>query len=627
LEAQERLVVSPFIVRPDNSFAEKLANLALSGVQVIQIRTTEETRVLDDIRCAAQLARGATTAAWNVSEWSFLQGYTGFPAQAQPCIGNPLLALQQVGGDAFKVGDDDDVDVRASHVGVVHSADDSLIVVGTTSYRLNAGFRSIVVPGQEVVVGQIIAAPRRDTTFVVYKDITPFLNGDDPRARRALRDLFEAQALNNDQHRRVLVLVSPVPVAHPEVSYLMTNLDYTLPNEAHLLRVVDEIAAGAGTASVDPVLRQQLASAMTGFAHHEACDALAKCVTLFGGLRPRDPAQIEEFTRDLLREVYLVQAASWKNERALTLYDTAAVASFDDIGGYDLLMQWIREIRMCYSEAGKRLKLPTPKGMILAGPPGTGKSVVAKMLAKVLSLPLIMLDVGSVFGSLIGESEATMEHALRRIAAKGRCVVVLDEMDKALGGISNSSGGDSGVGLRVLGKLLSWQANENNDAFVVGTLNTIKNLPPELLRAGRFDAVYFADMPTAAEREEILSIHLRKRELSLYELCAPGEILTLVEMTEGFAGAELEQGVVDAIRRQALQSEGTSAAPPASVLTACLREIVPASRLDPDGVSSIRTFFAGRARPVSNSAKPQAKTGTISRPRRSRSVGGDPGNN
>jgi hypothetical protein len=262
----------------------------------------------------------------------------------------------------------------------------------------------------------------------------------------------------------------------------------------------------------------------------------------------------------------------------------------------------------------------------------TGKTLVGFMLAKILKLPLIVFNISSVYGSLLGASEAVMDHALNRISAKGPCVVLIDEMDKALGGIKDkdgrSSSGDSGVSLRVMGKLLSWQANVNKSAFLIGTLNHTDNLPPELLRPGRFDRLYFVDVPTEAEREEILAIHLRKRGVNFYDSYNPGERLMLLEATDGFVGGELEQAVIDAIRRQARVTVDANeelvapVRPSVAVLLTCLREMTPSSKGDAASTVSIQASLAGRARPVSNSAKKQAKTVTISRPRRSRSVGG-----
>lgn len=603
-----------FRVRKTDTFAEKLSTMALSGVQLVQVVTTEETRLLRDIRMAAWLCRGRTTPPWNVTEYSITTGFTGdvIPTNSYQGGGKVLPALQATGLPEFKVAASDRSHIVAGAVGVVEEVCHDAIIINGMRMVIPFSHLPVVEPGQSTLSDTVVARPRTDTTFIVFKDLSRFF--DDMVIRRTVRDLFENNRLNNSEHRRVLVFVSPTRIVHPEVAYAFNELIYALPDKKQLLDVVDEIGVGAGEPEVPEDLREKLAHAMAGFTHVEACDALAEVVTTFTTLHAPSPDLQDAFNAELLREVYHLQAASWRREKALELVDMNTIERAEDVGGYDLLMEWIREISICYRASASRLALDIPKGMVLGGLPGTGKSVAAKMIAGVLQLPLVILKMSDVFGSLVGDSEAAMEHALRRIQAKGRCVVVIDEMDKALGGMVGGEQQDSGVSSRVFGKLLTWQADRSNVAFLVGTLNRADKLPPELLRAGRFDRVYFVDLPNAAEREEILTIHLRKRGLDLAQLFNPTEIAGLLAETEGFVGAELEQGVKDALRRGAFLSNGESIRPSLPIMLQALRDIIPVSRSSKKSTTEIQVYFDGKARPVSSGKAKARELETVARP-------------
>jgi SpoVK/Ycf46/Vps4 family AAA+-type ATPase len=183
--------------------------------------------------------------------------------------------------------------------------------------------------------------------------------------------------------------------------------------------------------------------------------------------------------------------------------------------------------------------LPAPKGIALIGIPGTGKSLTAKMIGGLWRLPLLRLDVGSLFGSLVGESEERTRRALHLAETIAPCIVWIDEMEKAL-----SHGGlDSGTSTRVFGTILTWMQEKTAPVFVVATANDISSLPPELLRRGRFDEVFFLDLPTEEERSEIFSVHLRKRN----RLPEDYDLISLSRASEGYVGSEIEQAVIDAM--------------------------------------------------------------------------------
>ena len=222
----------------------------------------------------------------------------------------------------------------------------------------------------------------------------------------------------------------------------------------------------------------------------------------------------------------------------------------DDIGGLENLKTWLRKRNGSWLDEAAAYGLPAPKGVLVTGVPGCGKSLTAKAMASAWSLPLVRLDIGRVFGGLVGASEQNMRNALATAEAIAPCVMWIDEIEK--GFASGASGqGDSGTSARVFGTFLSWMQEKTAAVFVIATANNISLLPPEMMRKGRFDEIFFIDLPTDVERRVIFTIHLKARlkagpalgglpvtDTSCSVCCAPS--------TEGFSGAEIEQVVISA---------------------------------------------------------------------------------
>ena len=211
----------------------------------------------------------------------------------------------------------------------------------------------------------------------------------------------------------------------------------------------------------------------------------------------------------------------------------------DDVGGLGVLKEWLRLRERAFTQEARDYGLPAPKGIALIGIPGTGKSLTAKMIGGLWRLPLLRLDVGSLFGSLVGESEERARRALRLAETVAPCIVWIDEMEKALA----HGGLDSGTSTRVFGTILTWMQEKTAPCFVVATANDISALPPELLRKGRFDEIFFLDLPTLEERKEILAVNLRKRK----RLPQDFDLEQLAQESGGYVGAEIEQAIIDAM--------------------------------------------------------------------------------
>jgi SpoVK/Ycf46/Vps4 family AAA+-type ATPase len=215
----------------------------------------------------------------------------------------------------------------------------------------------------------------------------------------------------------------------------------------------------------------------------------------------------------------------------------------DHVGGLTALKEWLAVRGRGFAPAAKEFGLDAPRGVLLIGIPGCGKSLVAKTLARSWRMPLVSLDPGAIFGSFVGESEARLRRALQTIESMAPVVVWVDEIEK--GFAASASARDGGVSQRVLGGLLRWLQERRGDVFLVATCNDVESLPPELLRRGRFDETFFIDLPGPAEREAILRLHLqrRRRDPALFDLAK------LSTLTEGFSGAELEGVVIGALYR------------------------------------------------------------------------------
>ncbi|MBP5369881.1 MAG: AAA family ATPase [Bacteroidales bacterium] len=217
--------------------------------------------------------------------------------------------------------------------------------------------------------------------------------------------------------------------------------------------------------------------------------------------------------------------------------------TMEDVGGLDNLKEWLRKRGRGFDKSAKEFGLTYPKGILLLGIPGTGKSLTAKAVGNLWHFPLLRLDMGKIFGGIVGESENNIRQALKIAEAISPSILWIDEIEKGMSGISSSGSTDGGTTARVLGTFLTWMQEKTKPVFVVATANNISQLPPELLRKGRVDEIFFVDLPTEKEREEILKIHLKRKGRHPEDF----DIKSLAEQSKGFSGAELEEVVKEAL--------------------------------------------------------------------------------
>ena len=275
-------------------------------------------------------------------------------------------------------------------------------------------------------------------------------------------------------------------------------------------------------------------------------------------------------------------------ERVLEWFDPIP-GGIDAVGGLDVLKGWLSQRRLAYSPAARAYGLPAPKGMLLVGPPGTGKSLTAKAVATAWGVPLLKMDLGALKSKFVGDSEANIRKAFGVIEAIGRCVVWLDEIEKALAGATQGAA-DGGVSSDALGAILGWMQERQGEAFVVATSNDAASLPPELLRKGRFDEVFFVDMPNAGERSDVLKASLKAHNRAPLH---PEKMEEVAAACDGFTGSEIAAIVPDALF--AAFADGARELLVSDLVTAA-RSVVPLSKTAAEKIEKLRDWAKGRAR-------------------------------
>ena len=341
--------------------------------------------------------------------------------------------------------------------------------------------------------------------------------------KRKLRSVAQRLKLT----RKSILITAPTGKIPEELKDDAVVVEFPAPDKAELSAVLGQLAKTPNIkVNLTPGGREKLVQAALGLTAAQAHRVFAKAIVTDGVLDDRDIDLVTQEKKTIIRE-----------SEALEFFPVTETP--DDVGGLGILKNWLRLRERAFSDQARDYGLPSPKGIALIGIPGTGKSLTAKMIGGLWRLPLLRLDVGALFGSLVGESEERTRRALRLAETVAPCVIWIDEMEKAL----TSGGLDGGTSQRVFGAILTWMQEKTVPCFVVATANDITRLPPELLRKGRFDEIFFLDLPTLEERTEILSVHLRRRK----RLSVDFDIAALTRASEGYVGAEIEQGIIDAM--------------------------------------------------------------------------------
>lgn len=442
------------------------------------------------------------------------------------------------------------------------------------------------IASQDPLVALDTVIEHVDPALYVFKDFHPFLRGQNMSVVRRLREV----AFSLKSTFKTIVMVSPMMEMPQDLEKELTIVDFDLPAARHLAallaRIVDEVKGNAKLKiELSPTLREQVVHSLLGLTLNEAENVLAKALVQNRGLNEKSLDVIHDEKKQIIRKNGLLE-----------YYETHE--NLQSVGGLDGLKQWLVRRAVAFSDQARQFGLPAPRGILLLGVQGCGKSLMAKTISNIWKLPLLRFDVGRVFGSLVGSSEQNIRRAIQVAESVSPVVFWIDEIDKAFRGSRGSNAAtDAGTSSRVFSTFLTWMSEKKHPVFVVATANDVTSLPPELLRKGRFDEIFFVDLPSGAERKAILGIHLAKRRLDpkAFDLDA------LAAACEGFSGAEIEEAVIGSMfdafyEKQPLTTDR---------LIAGLGQTVPLSKTMSEDVDTLRRWAQGRARPATTRGQAQ----------------------
>ncbi len=414
---------------------------------------------------------------------------------------------------------------------------------------------------------------REDEALVVMEDFHPFLapdRGNDEQIRR-LREL----ARPGRTPRLLLLLSTPIPGLPIELRKEIPEVELPLPGPEDLEQVCQRVGHRLGK-KAQPV--PALLDAARGLTVMEADLAFGQAAVELGRLDASAVGFVAREKKRVIRQSEVLEY--FEPDRTL-----------EDVGGLDRLKQWLEQRGRAYTPGAREYGLDTPKGVLLLGVQGCGKSLIAKSIASTWQFPLLRFDVGKVYGSLIGQSEASMREALKVTEAIAPCVLWIDEIEKGLSGLGSSGQTDGGTSARVVGSLLTWMQERSAPVFVVATANRVDQLPPELMRKGRFDEIFFVDLPSRNAREAILGIHLKRKGRKPEDF----DLARLASASLGYSGAELEEAVREGLFRAFAESVEVKD----EHIESALKDTYPLSRTMREEIEALRKWARVRARSAS----------------------------
>lgn len=353
---------------------------------------------------------------------------------------------------------------------------------------------------------------------------------------RKMRDLIPL--LHESPERKNVVFISPQLIIPKDMEKEISVFDFPLPNVIEIEDMIDQMITENG---LDPNCitfeeKERLAKSALGLTLQEAENAFSRAIVADRGLDVKALHIIFDEKNQVIKKTGILEFV--KSDMTI-----------DDIGGLENLKSWLIKRNNSWLDSAKKYNIPAPKGVLITGIPGCGKSLTAKAMSTIWNLPLLKLDMGKIFSGIVGSSEENMRRAIETAEAVAPSILWVDEIEKGLGGVN--SNGDSGTSTRVFGTFLTWMQEKTAPVFVVATANNISTLPPELLRKGRFDEIFFVDLPTESERKKIFEVHLNKRVANSEvgkDITIDDALLTrLSKASNGFVGAEIEQVVISAL--------------------------------------------------------------------------------
>lgn len=428
-----------------------------------------------------------------------------------------------------------------------------------------------------------------EPALFVFKDLHPFLTKSNYAVIRKLKDI----ALHLKNSFKTVILVSPVLEIPAELDKEITVLSFPLPTKEELAELLDRILTDVRslqqvTIELDAAGRERLLQAALGLTLGEAENVFAKIIVKDARLSGDDVNEVFAEKQQIIRKSGLLE------------YCTTG-EGFGHVGGLAVLKDWLVKRSAAFTAEARAFGLPAPKGLLLLGVQGCGKSLCAKAISRQWQLPLLRFDMGRMFGSLVGSSEENVRRAIAVAESVAPAILWVDEIDKAFAGSQGSGSSDGGTAARVFGTFLTWLSEKTAPVFVVATANDISHLPPELLRKGRLDEIFFVDLPAEPERAEIFRVHIGKRGRDAEQFDLPA----LAQASADFSGAEIEEAINSAL----YEAFSTASELTTEHVLEALRQTVPLAKTMDEQISRLRSWAEGRARNASTArlADPAAR--------------------
>jgi SpoVK/Ycf46/Vps4 family AAA+-type ATPase len=416
---------------------------------------------------------------------------------------------------------------------------------------------------------------QRDPGIYIFKDLHPFI--DSPATTRWLRDAIAS--FKGTQ--KTIVLMSPVQNVPIELEKEVVVIDFPMPTMAELNQVLSQQLTEARSRRISTETREKLLKAALGLTRDEAEKVYRKAYVTTNRLTDAEVDIVLSEKKQLIRRNGILEYIE-EDE------------TIDSVGGLEELKHWLKQRSNAFTERAREYGLPQPKGMLILGVPGCGKSLIAKTTSRLWGLPLLRLDMGRVYdGSMVGRSEANLRNALKTAESISPVILFIDELDKAFAGGAGSADSDGGTSSRIFGSFLTWMQEKTSPVFVMATANRVERLPGEFLRKGRFDEIFFVDLPTSEERQEIFKIHLGKRRREI----ARFDIDQLANVSDGFSGAEIEQAIIAAMYEAFAQDREFTQLD----IIAAIKSTLPLSKTMTEQVTALRDWARQRARPAASS--------------------------
>lgn len=364
-------------------------------------------------------------------------------------------------------------------------------------------------------------------TYIVLKDVHSELNN--PKIISLLKRIAENN-LYNDNYSATIFIMTEITIIPRELENYITVFDIPLPTISEILNIINEFISDLNI-SVDQDTINDIALSFKGLNEFQIKQILNLAYQDGGYIDKKDKLLILKEKEQFVKKSGMLEIVNFTE-------------TINDIGGLENLKEWLACKQKIFSNLDKAIKfgVDVPKGIMIIGMPGCGKSLTAKATARLFEIPLVRLDIGRLLGKYVGESEGNMRKALKLSEAISPCVLWIDEIEKAFSGIGGDSSGND-VTTRLFGQFLTWMQEKENTVFIVATANDISKMPPEFLRKGRFDELFFVDLPNGEERRKIIDIHLKKRKKWNREI----DSIALIKETDGFNGADLEAVVKNTI--------------------------------------------------------------------------------